>query len=128
MATRHISPGANGEGGIGRDTKRWGEIHGVLIRQNGNPVLDTSSGLQANHVFSVTLGNGISSGSINISSLGLSEPPSQIFLSPVGKHAYGDTNIYAAVIEGSVTATSIPFELNAPTDNASRVLRALVIP
>ena len=43
MATRHISPAANGEGGLGRPTKKWGEIHGVTITQNGNQVVDVSN-------------------------------------------------------------------------------------
>ena len=43
MATRHISPDADGEGGIGRSTKKWGEIHGVTIFQNGNQVIDSGN-------------------------------------------------------------------------------------
>lgn len=43
MATRHISPEANGEGGLGRDNKRWAEIHGVSIKQNGVQVIDSST-------------------------------------------------------------------------------------
>ena len=123
-----MSPKATGEAGLGRDTLRWGEIHGVTIKQNGKRVLDESSGIQTSSAFSITLAQGVSSGSVDISSLALSAAPSYVFIFPPTKHAYGDANLYATVVKGGVTSTAIPFELNAPTDNANRIVQILVIP
>ncbi len=80
------------------------------------------------YAFAGTLTSGVDSGAIDISALGLSAAPTQAIFIGLDKHAAGDANITGSVIRGSVTATSVPFELNAVTDNANRIPHILVVP
>lgn len=82
----------------------------------------------ATSVFSGSLASGVDTGSINIASMGLSTAPTTAVFLGLGKHAAGDQNIFGSVIIGSMTATTISFELTAPTDNANRIPTIIVIP
>lgn len=72
--------------------------------------------------------SGADSGVIDITALRLTAPPSQAVFAGLGKASPGDANIIGSVIEGTMTATSVAFELDAPADNANRIPHILVIP
>ncbi len=80
------------------------------------------------YVVQGTLSAGVDTGSINISALGLTAPPTVATFTSLSKHSAGDANIWGAVIQSGVTAVNVPFELDAPTDNANRIPSIIVIP
>lgn len=76
----------------------------------------------------MALGNAVDTGVIDYTAMALSAPPSFIAIFDVRKHAPADSNIYGAIVASTITNTTANFELNAPTDNGSRLLTYIVIP
>lgn len=79
-------------------------------------------------VVSTTLNAGVDSGFIDISSLGLSDPPTQVAFLSLNKNDLSDDNIQGTVVMTGVTSAQVPFSLTAETDNADRVAVILVVP
>lgn len=66
---------------------------------------------------------------VDISGLALTAVPTSVMIvGPVSKTATGQDNIYATLIEGSITATQFQFDLTAACDVTGRKVNAIVTP
>jgi len=107
----------------------------VVRKQELDPVQSAATAAAAlaagaipkSRILSKTLNAGDQAITVDFAALGLEAAPSVVLPLMISKTASGQDNIYATLIEGTVTATAATFDLLAPCDATGSKLYFMVV-